>query len=59
MFGSLGMPEFIVLLFIGAFWGIPIIAAVWAGITLYRIRTDQQAMGIRLEAIERLLQAGR
>jgi hypothetical protein len=59
MFGSFGMPEFIVLLFIGAFWVIPIVAAVWAGITLYRIRTDQQAMGIRLEAIERLLQAGR
>jgi hypothetical protein len=44
---------------IGVLWAAPIAAAVWAGITLYRIRTDQQAMGIRLEAIERLLQAGR
>jgi hypothetical protein len=59
MFGSIGMPEVVVLMIIGVLWAAPIAAAVWAGITLYRIRTDQQAMGIRLEAIERLLQAGR
>jgi hypothetical protein len=59
MFGSLGMPEVIVILIVGLFYFVPIAAAIWAGITLYRIRTDQEAMGIRLATIERLLQAGR
>ena len=55
MFGSVGMPELIVLLIIGLFYGVPIAGAIWALITLQRIRADQQAMGSRLEAIERLL----
>jgi len=59
MFGSLGLPELMVISVIGAFWAIPIAAAVWAGMTLYRIRTTQQAIGVRLESIERILQAGR
>ena len=59
MFGSLGMPELIVLLIIGLFYGLPIAGAIWAIITLQRIRTEQQAMGSRLETIERLLQSGR
>jgi hypothetical protein len=56
---SLGMPEVIVMLIIGLLWGVPIVAAGWAIVTLYRIREDQQAIGIRLETIERLLQGGR
>jgi hypothetical protein len=56
---SLGIPELIVILIIGLFWGGPIIAAVWAIITLHRIREDQQAMGVQLEAIQRLLQTSR
>jgi len=56
---SLGMPELLVILIIGVFWGAPIVAAVWAIITLHRIREDQQAIGVRLETIERLLQGGR
>jgi len=59
MFGSLGIPEVIVIMIIGLFWGGPIIAAVWAIITLHRIREDQQAMGVQLETIERLLQTSR
>jgi len=59
MFGSLGMPELIVLLIIGLFYGLPIAGAIWAIITLQRIRTEQQAMGSRLETIERLLQSDR
>jgi hypothetical protein len=55
MFGSLGVPELVVLLVIGLFYGVPIAGAIWAIITLQRIRTDQQVMGSRLEAIERLL----
>jgi len=56
---SLGMPELIVILLIGVFWGAPIIAAVWAIITLHRIREDQQAIGAQLETIQRLLQTSR
>jgi len=56
---SLGMPELLVILIIGVFWGAPIVAAVWAIITLHRIREDQQTIGMRLETIERLLQGGR
>jgi len=56
MFGSLGVPELIVILILGTFYVVPIAAAVWAIITLHRIRTDQEAMGVRLETIERLLQ---
>ena len=59
MFGSLGIPEVIVIMIIGLFWGGPIIAAVWAIITLHRIREDQQAMGVQLETIQRLLQMSR
>ena len=59
MFGSLGVPELVVLLVIGLFYGVPIAGAIWAIITLQRIRTEQQAMGSRLETIERLLQSDR
>jgi hypothetical protein len=53
------MPEMIVMLVIGLFWGVPIIAAIWAIITLHRIRSEQQAMGVQLESIQRLLQTSR
>jgi len=56
MFGSVGMPELVVILTIGLFWLVPITVAVWALVTLHRIRTDQQAIGARLETIEQLLQ---
>jgi hypothetical protein len=59
MFGSLGLPELMVVFVIGAMWGLPVVAAIWAGMTLHRIRTTQQAIGVRLESIERILQAGR
>jgi hypothetical protein len=59
MFGSIGAPELVVLLFIGLFYGVPAAAAIWARVTLQRVRRQQQAMGIRLETIERLLQTNR
>ena len=59
MFGSIGAPALVVLLFIGLFYGVPIAGAIWAIVTLQRIRKEQQAMGVRLETIERLLQADR
>lgn len=59
MFGSIGMPELMVILLIGLFYGVPIIVGVWAVITLQKIRTGQEAIGVRLATIERLLQGGR
>jgi hypothetical protein len=56
MFGSIGMPELIILLVVGAFWIIPIAAAIWALMTLHRIRAGQQAVQLKLDTIERLLQ---
>jgi len=59
MFGSVGAPEVVVLLVIGLFYGVPIAGAIWAIVTLQRIRIEQRAMGVRLETIERLVQADR
>lgn len=53
--GSVGIPELVILLMFGVFWLVPIAAAIWALVTLYRIRFEQQAMLVRLGAIERLL----
>ena len=41
------------------FYGVPAAAAIWVIVTPQRIRRQQQAMGIRLETIERLLQTNR
>jgi hypothetical protein len=59
MFGSIGVPELIVILVIGSFYVIPVAAAVWAVMTLQRIRRGQESIVVRLETIERLLQGGR
>jgi hypothetical protein len=56
MFGSIGAPELIVILVIGLFYAVPIAAAVWVIVTLHRLRAGQQAIGTRLETIERLVQ---
>jgi hypothetical protein len=59
MFGSFGIPELLVIVVIGLLYGVPITAAVWAVIALQRIRMGQEAIGLRLETIERLLQGSR
>jgi hypothetical protein len=59
MVGGIGMPELLMVLFVGIFWLVPVVAVVWAVLTLHRVRTDTQAIATRLYAIERLLQAGR
>jgi type IV secretory pathway VirB3-like protein len=53
MFGSIGMPELIILLTVSMIWVVPLAVAVWAVVTLSRLRTDQQAMKATLESIER------
>ena len=47
--GAIGVPEVIIALVILCGWAIPLAAAVWALITLYRMRQT-------LERIEQLLQ---
>jgi type IV secretory pathway VirB3-like protein len=53
MVGSIGMPELIILLTVSMIWAVPLAVAVWAVVTLSRLRTDQQAMKATLESIER------
>ena len=55
MLGSVGVPELLVVAVALVFWLLPLIAAVWAIVTLYRIRADQQVVVAKLEAIERHL----
>jgi hypothetical protein len=53
---SLGIPELMILLVLVGVYAIPLVAAVWALMTLQRIRTGQQAVQLKLDTIERLLQ---
>jgi len=53
---SVGMPELIIVLVITGFYLVPIGAAVWAIVTLRRIRAEQRTVQLRLDTIERLLQ---
>lgn len=55
MFGRIGVPEIIVLLIMSAFWVIPLVAAVWAIVTLYRVRRDQETLLAKLDVIEKRL----
>lgn len=53
--GPFGVPELLILLVIGLCWLVPVGVAIWAMITLFRIRADQQTIAGRLETIERML----
>jgi len=53
---SLGMPELIIMSVIGLYWVIPVSFAIWVIVTLRRIRAGQQAVQMKLESIERLLE---
>jgi hypothetical protein len=55
---GVGIPELVVMLTIGAFWLIPVAAGVWALITLRRIRSAQEEMFRKLDAIERQVRPG-
>jgi hypothetical protein len=54
--GSFGLPELLVFFVFAVFWIAPIAAAVWALVTLQKIRGSQDAIQRRLDTIERLLQ---
>ena len=53
---SMGVPELLVILVISVFWLVPVVAGIWALITLHRLRVGQEGVRSRLESIERLLQ---
>jgi hypothetical protein len=53
---GLGIQEVLFLFIMAATWLIPIAAGVWVIITLQRIRSGQDALRTKLEAIERMLQ---
>ncbi len=55
-FGAIGIPELVLILMMAGLWLIPVAAAIWALVTLYRIRESQTAMQNRLNAIEQMLQ---
>ena len=53
---GLGLPEFLMVLVVGATSVIPIAAGVWALITLQRLRTGQDTLQRKLDAIQSMLQ---
>jgi hypothetical protein len=55
MFGRIGVPEIVVLLIMSAFWVIPLVVAVWAIVTLHRVRRDQETLLAKLDVIEKRL----
>jgi hypothetical protein len=54
--GSMGVPELLVILMLSAFWLVPLVAGIWALVTLHRVRVGQDVVRSKLESIERLLQ---
>ena len=53
---QIGAPELVIVLTLAVFWLLPAAAAVWALVTLHRLRRGQEEMNRTLQSIERLLQ---
>lgn len=53
---SFGIPELMIMVVLGLGWAVPIAFGVWVIVTLRRIRAGQQAVQMKLETIERLLE---
>jgi len=51
----IGISELLFVLLICAVWLIPVAAAIWALVTLQRIRASQLEMQVKLNALEQLL----
>ena len=51
----LGVPELFIVLMVGLLWILPLTAAVWALVTLHRIRTTQEDMRDKLDAMVRAM----
>jgi hypothetical protein len=53
MFGSVGLPELLIVLIVGVFCLLPIVAGIWGLVMLIRILSNQQSINARLDALER------
>ena len=53
MFGSVGLPELLIVLIVGLFCLLPIVAGIWGLVMLIRILSNQQSINARLDALER------
>jgi hypothetical protein len=52
----MGFTEFLVVAVIGVVWVVPILAAVWALLTLKQLRDGQRAVEGKLDTIAHMLQ---
>jgi len=55
---GLGMPELVIVLIVGAFYLIPIAAAIWLLLKVKQMFETQQEMAASLKAIEQKLDRG-
>jgi hypothetical protein len=53
MFGSVGVPELLIILVVGVLCLLPIVAGIWGLVMLIRILSNQQSINARLDALER------
>jgi hypothetical protein len=51
--GPIGLPELLIILVIGLFCLLPILAGIWGLVMLIRILSNQQSINARLDALER------
>jgi hypothetical protein len=51
-FGRVGFTEMIMLLFAVSFWCVPVVVAVWAIMTLARMRRLLEDIAARLDALD-------
>ena len=52
---GVGFRELLVIFLLLAIYAVPVAAGIWALATLQRIRFTQDVIGVKLDAIERLL----
>ena len=57
--GTIGMPELMMMVVALVFWFVPLLAGIWALITLIQIRRGQESVLSKLDALERALLATR
>lgn len=53
---TIGIAELVILLVIAIVYAVPIAIAVWAVLSIKRMRSDHEVFRNRLDTIERLLQ---
>lgn len=56
--GPIGLPELLIILVIGLFCLLPILAGIWGLVMLIRLLSNQQSINARLDALERRVGSG-